>query len=323
MIDRKLPGLKLALNQETMLAQLAAVREGKAFSQVRHRVLKYTPGKRCVIEYLFHANIEQRRSQRLIGKIYRKERGEVIFENLRQLWQAGGASGAFGMPEPVAYLPEVQMVLQRLVPGRQLSDFSENDDLSTAVRCVAENLAALHGLAVSAGERKSLDDHIRKYCHPGPQALIEACPEAAPLVENILAGLAQEAGLNGAPIGPVHGDLNLAQIFITDDRAFFIDLDGFCFSHAALDAGNFLITLQVHFGGKSDELRRIFLEGYLSRRPPQMLAGLRAYQALAYLRRAVICFRQQAEADWPSQARRLLEDGCEILINRQNNLAIK
>ncbi len=314
MSDRKLPGLALALNHETMRAQLAAVREGEDFSRVRHRVLKHTPGKRCVIEYVLDANGEPHGSQRLIGKIYRKERGEVIFENLRQLWQAGGAGMSFGMPEPLAYLPDMRMVLQRVVPGRQLLDFSENDDLSTAVRYVAENLAALHGLAVSAGEKKSLDDHIRKYCHPGPQALIEACPQAAPLVENILAGMAQETSLNGAPICPVHGDLNLAQIFIAGDRAFFIDLDGFCFSHAALDAGNFLITLQVHFGGKSDELRRIFLEGYLSRRPPQTLAGLRAYQALAYLRRAVICFRQQAEADWRKQARRLLEAGCEILI---------
>ena len=314
MSDRKLPGLALALNHETMRAQFAAIRQGEAFSRVRHRVLKYTPGKRCVIEYLLEANGKPRGSQRLIGKIYRKERGEVIFENLRQLWQAGGAGVSFAMPEPVAYLPEMRMVLQRFVPGRQLSDFSESDDLSTAVRCVAENLAALHGLAVATGEKRSLDDHIRKYCHPGPQALIEACPEVAPLVKNILAGLAQEASLNGAPICPVHGDLNLAQIFITGDRAFFIDLDGFCFSHAALDAGNFLITLQAHFGGKSDELRRIFLECYLSRRPPQMLAGLQAYQALAYLRRAVICFRQQAGANWPIQARRLLEAGCEILI---------
>ena len=314
MSDRKLPGLALALDHAIMRAQLAAVREGEPFSQVRHRVLKYTPGKRCVIEYLLDGNGEPRSSQRLIGKIYRKERGEVIFKNLRQLWQAGGAGVSFGMPEPLAYLPDMRMVLQRFVPGRQLSDFSERDDLSTAVRCVAENLAALHGLAVATGEKKSLADHIRKYCHPGPQALIEACPEAAPLVENILVGLAQEASLNGAPICPVHGDLNLAQIFITGDRAFFIDLDGFCFSHAALDVGNFLITLQVHFSGKSDELRRIFLERYLSRRSPPMVAGLRPYQALAYLRRAVICFRQQAGADWPSQARRLLEAGCEILI---------
>jgi hypothetical protein len=322
--DRKLPGLECALDNGAMRMVLAAhVRretdDGEnAVPQVRHRVLKYAPGKRCVIEYWLYANGNQHHPQRIIGKMYRKNRGQVIFENLRNLWQAACGSrrsGAhFGMPEPVAYLPDIEMVLQAVVPGRQLSAFSENDDLATAIRYVAENLAALHGLAVSAGEKRTLDEHIGRYCHPGPQALMESCPELAPLVKEILNGLAKDESLLRAPISPVHGDLNLAQIFIAEDRAFFIDLDGFCLSYAALDVGNFSVTLKVHFGSRGDELIRIFLESYLLRRPSQMLAGLRTYQALAYLRRALICFRQQAGADWPSQARRLLEAGLEILL---------
>jgi len=320
MTDRKLPGLECALNNEVMRLRLSPGRErGRgedAVSQVQSRILKYTPGKRCVIEYRLELGENQHGPQRLIGKLYRKDRGQVIFENLCNLWEAANGNERpgmyFGMPKPVAYLSDIGMVLQGVVPGRQLSTFSTPEELSAAVRYVAENLAALHGLAVAAGEKRALHDHIKKYCHPGPRVLKAARPELAPLVENILTALAQNEDLNRAPICPIHGDLNLAQIFITADRAFFIDLDGFCFSHAALDVGNFLITLKAHFGARSEELTRIFLDGYLSHQPPQILAGLRVYQALACLRRAVICYRLQVDADWPRQARQLLEAGIAL-----------
>jgi len=314
--DRKLPGLERALNDEAMRLLLSSSlfyqRDGgnKILARVRHQVLKHTSGKRCVIEYQLYWDEEQQSLQRIIGKMYRKDRGRAIFENLRHLWHAASDSGArFGMPEPLAYLPEIGMVLQRVVPGQRLADFSDHDDMTQAVRYAAENLAALHGLAVLVGEQKTLDDHIDKYCHPGPKALIEAYPQSAPLVEGLLKGLARDESLHHAPLCPVHGDLGLTQIFITESQAFFIDFDGFCLSHAALDAGNFLVALQVHFGPAGAALTKAFLEGYLKSQSPEMLTGLRVYQAFAYLRRAAICARAPAVADWRQQVRQLLETG--------------
>jgi hypothetical protein len=320
--DRKLPGLATALNDEEMRLLLSSSLRRRlnlgqiALLQVRHRVLKYTPGKRCVIEYRLHTKDDGSHPLRLIGKMYRKNRGQIIFENLHHLWEVshrnGVAGKSLGMPEPLAYLPEIGMVLQSVVPGRQLSEFSQQDDLFAAIRHVAENLAVLHGLPVAVGEKKTIDDHIAKYCHPGPEALMRAYPESAPLVKGILAALADES-LQSAPICPVHGDLGLAQIFIAADRAYFIDFDGFSLSHAALDLGNFLVTLQVHFGSKSGELTKVFLESYLAKQSPQFLTGLRAYQAFACLRRAVICFRLKTGAGWHGQIRQLLETGNAFL----------
>ncbi len=320
-IDRKLPGLARALNDEEMRLLLSSSLPGwfdggNLLTQVRHQVLKHAPGKRCVIEYRLEA-AGNPPPWRIIGKMYRKDRGRVAFENLRLLWQAAGensrAGARFGMAQPLAYLPDIGMVLQSVVPGRRLADFAVSDDLFEAVRGVAENLAALHGLAVPAGEKRALGDHIRKYCHPGPEVLIASCPESAPLVESMLAGLAKDESLPDAPVCPVHGDLNLAQIFIAAGRAWFIDFDGFCLSHAALDIGNFLATLQVYFGPNHAALTKVFLESYLKSRSPQMLTGLRTYQAFAYLRRAVICARAPAVADWREQVRQLLETGNILL----------
>jgi len=320
--DRKLPGLARALDEEAMRALLAATLERepdhqeKFFSQVRCRVLKHAPGKRCVIAY--ELNGAALAPRRLIGKIYRKNRGEIIFAQWRQLWQAARENEArhgepFGMPEPLAYLPELGMLLQSVVPGRQLAAFSEGDDRGAALRSVARNLATLHGLAVAGGEKKTLADHIQKYCHPGPRLLGEVCPELAPLVEKLLNGLATDESLRQAPVGLVHGDLNLAQIFIAGERAWFIDFDGLCLAPPALDLGNFLVTLQLHFGSDYETLAEVFLEEYKACRSLRMLTGLRSYQAFAYLRRAVICTRAPAVPHWRQLVRQLLEAGSAFL----------
>jgi Ser/Thr protein kinase RdoA (MazF antagonist) len=240
---------------------------------------------------------------------------------LRALWNAAHSQirpakgGIFGMPQPLAYLPDLGMVIQDIVPGRQLRSFTTDDDLPHAIRRVAGNLATLHGLAVSVSEKKDLMDHIKKYCHPGPEVLGEVCPELRPLVESILKGLAAESAWAGQPVPvcPVHGDLSLSQIFVNNDRAFFIDFDGFCLSHAALDLSNFLVALKVHFALQSDALTKVFLETYVERQSPERLAGFRIYHALAYLRRAMICFRWKSGPEWRQQVRQLLETGNAVL----------
>lgn len=317
MNDPKLPGLARALDAAVMQTLFAAtLRRGlnqgeKNFPALRCRVLKHAPGKRCVIAYEFDDI-----PRRFIGKIYRKNRGESIFSNWRQLWQCACENEArtgepLGMPEPLAYFPELGMVLQSVVPGRALVEVAAYADRQVAMRSIARNLATLHGLPATVGEKKTFTDHLKKYCHPGPQALLEACPELAPLVEMILRGLTVDE--SSSPAGPVHGDLNLAQIFITAERAWFVDFDGLCLAAPALDIGNLLVTLQVHYGTAYESLAEIFLEEYKARRSLRMLTGLRTYQAFAYLRRAMICTRAPAVPAWRQQVRQLLEAGSSFL----------
>ena len=319
MNDRKLPGLARALDAEAMRALLAATlgrelnQEENLFPALRCRVLKYAPGKRCVIAYELDGV-----PRRFIGKIYRKNRGEMIFANWRQLWQSAGENEActgepLGMPVPLAYFPELGMVLQSAVSGRPLAEISAYADRRVAMRGIARNLATLHGLPMVVGEKKTLVDHLQKYCHPGPQVLLDACPELAPLVAMILNGLATAESLLQAPACPVHGDLNLAQIFIAGERAWFVDFDGLCRADPALDLGNLLVTLQVHYGSDYENLAEIFLEEYKARRSPQMLTGLRTYQAFACLRRAMICTRAPVVPAWRQQVRQLLEAGSAFL----------
>jgi Ser/Thr protein kinase RdoA (MazF antagonist) len=275
---------------------------------VRHSVLKHTPGKRCVIEYW--VDLSGTTEERLIGKVYRDQRGARVFDIMRRLHAASRANGRdrppFQMAEPLVYYDDIGMLVQTAVPGVELSQLAVDADWAAVMCAVADNLAALHDLPVDA-EPRSIADLTRKLCRPRPAELVAARPEFADAVKNILQALALVEAA-GPPTSLVHGDLGLGQVFFVDERAFFVDLDGVCRSNAALDVANFLVSLRLRLGPLSPEPERIFTERYLMRRPGS-LAWLAAFEALAYLRRAAAVFRKAADADAPERARRLLAIG--------------
>lgn len=316
--DRKLPGMQRALDGDYMLPVLSEILERAngpvALSHIRTELLKYVPGKRGVIAYHLAFSDHSASARVVYGKLYRKTRGQEVFSTLHALWQTSQARhSAFTLPQPLAYLPELGMVLQTAAAGRVLTSFSQPDELFCAVQAAAKSLAALHHLPLHLGAIKTFQEHVAKYCHPGPEVLAREHPEFAPLLFELIAMMSADESLQTAAPCPLHGDINLAQIFITPERAVFIDFDGFCRSHAALDVGNFLVTLAERFGEKSGELRHGFLEAYLAAAATTQLPALRTYQAFAYLRRAVISLRLQDETASQTRVLRLLQNAQTLM----------
>jgi hypothetical protein len=310
MIDTRLTALDRAMDDGAMCERFAdSLNSGRPpVTGVRHAVLKHTPGKRCVIEYWI--DTPGRPEERLIGKVYRDQRGARVFDIMRQLHAGPRTNGhehlPFHMAEPLVYYGDLGMLVQSAVPGVELANLAADADWPGAMIAVADNLAALHDLQVEA-EPRSLAELTRKLCRPRPLELAAIRPDFADAIKNILQALALvEAGPPGTSV--VHGDLGLGQVFFTDERAFFVDLDGVCRSHAALDVANFLVSLRLRLGPMSPEPERVFTERYLARRPGS-LALLDAFEALAYLRRAASTFRKAADVDAPERARRLLTIG--------------
>jgi|GEM_PF-2488765 len=316
--DRKLPQLASALDDRNMKNVLSrhvgAVMAGNGIVSVQHEILKHTTGKRCVIQYSLNSTAHAATSIEVIGKLYRKNRGEKIFENMLNLWSVANAEEQpFNMPKPLTYLPDPGMVVQELVSGRSLFDLVGERSFVSGVKLVARNMARLHRLSVPGLKARTMKDHIKKYCRPGPDVLMSAEPTLAPLVEHILAYLLENQQLRNQPLCPVHGDLGLKQILIAEDHAFFVDFDGLSRSHAALDVAHFLVTLKIYLGQRADELAEMFLDTYLHNGGAEMPGSLNPYKTFAYLRRAMICFRTNSGIDSLTRVRTLLEAGHETV----------
>ena len=286
MIDIKLSALDRATNDDAMRKRFAASLDSgrPPVTGVRHSVLKHTPGKRCVLEYWIDApGVPE---ERLIGKVYRDQRGVRVFEALRRLHEATRGNGngnghdrpSFHMAEPLAYYDDLGMIVQTALPGVVLSQLPASGDWPGAMRAVADNLAALHELPAAA-EPRTLAELTHKLCRPRPGELVTARPELADAVKNIVQAVAL-ADAAGPGMSLVHGDFGLGQVLYADGRAAFVDLDGLCRSHAALDVANFLVSLRLKLGPLSPEPERIFFERYLERRPGESMATLGAFEAL-------------------------------------------
>ncbi|MDZ7266767.1 MAG: phosphotransferase [candidate division KSB1 bacterium] len=314
--DRKLPGLRQALDPAAVRAWLLSRVPGLADAEDTPAItlLKYTPGKRCVLAY--ECGGAPRR--RLIGKIYRHDRGLAVFDNMSRLWQVAQRSDPpFHMPRPLVYLPEWGMVVQEAAGGIRADHLLRQQTFAGVVQAAARNLAALHRLEVELPRRDNLAQHLLKLCHPGWEHLLADLPEENTRLRRIITHLL--ATHPRRSLGPVHGDLTLTQIFSNAGEVSFIDFDGLCHAPAALDVGNFLVALEMHLGPDSQPLRAAFLEQYDRLRPLTTLPAMAEYRALAYLRRAMIAWRQRPR-HWRQRAQALLAAAEHALVHADDFL---
>jgi aminoglycoside phosphotransferase len=290
--DPKLPGLPRAADGKAMGVALPAPLGLTAPIRVRAELLKHAPGKRAVFAYTLSSDGAQ--DLRVVGKLYRNGRGPRAFELLTALWRAAraGARGRLELPEPIAYLADLGMVVQRAVEGRPLVCLGEGDDWKAAIAKVAEALAALHDLEVPELPTRTLAEHVRRTCRPDPEALAEQYPELAPWVQAALEVLRPGEEPAGPPMGAAHGDLGVSQVFVAGRHAAFVDLDGACLAPPALDLARLIVSFRSSLPHRARRAEAELLERYSAARPRASLAGLERYQALAYLRRACARLRR-------------------------------
>ena len=157
--DHKLPALARATDGRAMGVTLSAALGLKGTVHVRPEMLKHAPGKRAVLAYTLSGHGAQH--LRIVGKLYRDDRGARAFELLWAVWQAARstARGRLELPEPIAYLPELGMVVQGAVAGRPLAHFGPADPNTPAHHHDSE--LAVGAQAISHGEQAGAvgDEH--------------------------------------------------------------------------------------------------------------------------------------------------------------------
>jgi len=311
-----LPGLRLLLEADQGDAALPAlprltdpgqaralleegIRSTPAYAGLRirgctPRVMRYKPGSRCTILYELEypdGAAEPGWPRVVVAKTYHGDKGRVAWDGMRGLWSSPMASSGVAIAEPLAFLPELNVLVQGPVEEeRTLKDelgaaLAAGDDAMRGLRghlaATATGLAALHACGVRLGELVTWEDELAEVREVVAR-LARPVPELAGAAEPMLARLEAAAAAHPAdPAGPAHRSFRPAQVLLSGERLGFIDFDGFCQAEPALDVALFRATVKgiaMAAGeagvappegllARGTELADLFLDRYRERAP--------------------------------------------------------
>ena len=253
------------------------------------RVLAYRPGRRLVVS--------RSDGTPAIHKGYRKSRSREALRRYEiALSGSGSGSGGpgFRFPRVLSYGRDAATIELERLAGDPLRIDGESVETFFAI---GAHLKTLQGHDAP----HSLDDHdvhdelavvdawrarIRRVGHPLPGGW----PEARDLAERLASKLRR------GPFVLCHRDLHDGQFLVQRSEVALLDADLLCIADAALDPANLLahLTLRALQGlhGATGETSALcgeaFLEGYELENERSFWPRLRLYEALAFLRLALL-----------------------------------
>ncbi|HEX6796850.1 MAG TPA: phosphotransferase [Ktedonobacterales bacterium] len=249
------------------------------------RYLRLHPGSRCTFLY----TVEGWQGAACIAKVYARPR-PPLSQTLASLQAAGlTAPARHRVPEVIAELPALRLVLLRVAPGRTAADMLQDGDLEATARA-GEWLGAFHTAPIAL---------------PTAYTLRYPLAQAARWHDRIarhLPALANRAGalhtrlLNARPQWPgevrlIHGDFGAAHVFVAAETTTVIDWDSCRVGDPAEDGGRFIASLW-HLAARERITRDDAVAGVWRFRAayaavqPRIAARLPFYAALACLRKA-------------------------------------
>lgn len=230
---------------------------GVEIKAVSIKSMRYKPGSRASIVYQveYPADTEDKGARWphiVVAKTYSGSKGEHAYRGMQALWESPLASGeVVTIAEPLAYIPELRVLLQGPIPGEStLEDLVEaavdtgapgaEQELDHYMRKTAVGLAALHTSGVRYGETitwadelADVQDVIERLAVPLP----ELSGAATPLLDYLLSLDARHAP---DAARPSHRAFRPAQVLLHEGSVGFIDFDGFCQAEPALDLSRFV-----------------------------------------------------------------------------------
>ena len=333
MADKKIPSvfhdklytLDIALDAEKMRAPFSELAhrclgEELEVRQVTVEVIRRR-NQRCVIRYIveiFDRREQQRWDWRVIGKVYKAQRGERVYAVMQRLWDNGfnrDAGDDVYIPEPLEFSSELCMLFQEEVPGLPLKVLAKQGHQPFHFRQLARTLAKLHLCPIVPDKPFLVREHFLR-CHPRYPFLALACPELETKIEYITATAKSiEAQLIAdAQLTPIHGDFHLGQVHLENGTAWLIDFDALAYGDPASDLGNLLVFLRgkIRKTPEFAKLIEVFLEEYYSIVGSELGRRILLYEGLTHLRRACKILRLQDEG-WRRRVAKMIEQGVNCI----------
>jgi hypothetical protein len=309
--DPQLPALALAADAAAMRAAWDARRpdqeQGSAAQLHSATPVRYKPGSRCTLRYELRTAHGQKSC---FGKLLARDSAR-LWQTAATLYHASQQEPELPrISQPLAYWPEMQMLLQAAVTGAELHTdaFDPKFDAVTRIdwlRAAGRCIAALHTYTGLEGPRRTLAGDLAELDEYRP-ALRQANPALARRFAEAIAALS-DGHSRGPELAPVvsHGALRTDQFMIEDGHLVLIDLDSVCWANPARDIGNFLAYLvwkalrQPQHAGFIQCAQQAFLAGYQTLRSLPDVDWLYRYQAASILKIVGRRYSGLTYQEWP------------------------
>jgi hypothetical protein len=268
--------------------------------------VRYKPGARCVLRYTFDGPSGARV---MFGKIIAAD-SDRLAHRISSLQEVSSTVPDMpGIAGPVAYWPDLRMLVQRAVEGRELHDVAFDTAIDVAVRQewmekAGRGLAGLHSATGAGAPKRDIPedaDELDAYTAPMAQVNRDLASSYAAAVELLRANEESDDSVFVAS----HGAFRTDQFMIQGDELVMIDLDSFCSSHAERDIGNLLAYLtwkamrQPQHASFIESAPKHFLHGYAAVRPSPDERRSTIYEAASLLKIAGRRFRSLTVREWP------------------------
>src|SRR5690606_7090338 len=210
----------------------------QSLNLTRIYVQRHKPGRRAILRY----DVEG--SAPIWGKIFASKRGPRVHEITRKICDVRAFGPDVALPDPIAFVTDLRVLLQRSVPGRSIDErlFAGDEGLATTI---AEAIHALHASGLDLGREHDLDKELS----PLPQRVEdvgEMFPDLREASTDVHARLRDLAGtIEGWRSLPIHRDFYHDQVLADGDGLSVMDLDDAAMSEPAIDIANFAAHLDL------------------------------------------------------------------------------
>ena len=318
-VDRGLPTLCEVFDPARMAEHLERTLPERchALRDVDFHVLKHHPQRRCTFE--IELTTPRERSS-LIGKVYASDRSDV-YRAMERIARSGfGPEDECSIPEPLAYLPELHLLLQEKVAGRRakLVFLDERADVTEPSARAAKWLARFHATAPRAGRTTHVTDHVVAV-ERWSQRIARLGEPLRGQARRLAQWLTEEAVVEQSDdVCAGHGSYHCHQIILAPRRTVTVDWDGYDVAHPSRDVARFVVQLQrlavKYFGSirALDPAVDVFLRTYRAHSPYDVSANLAWYRALTCLRLAKYEANRPV-CTFPQGIAALLREGLHVL----------
>jgi hypothetical protein len=318
--DPLLPTLADVFDPATIAPHLARVVGGDAVAihDVGIQVLKHHPGKRCTFEITFRTTAGERC---LIGKVYATDRRDV-YRAMEAIRRSGfGPENECSIPQPLAYVPELRLLLQEKVDGRRAKlifvDGDESNRADASARA-ARWLATFHAVAPHSGHSTGVREHLEPV-QRWSLRIAELGEPFAGAARQLARRLADAAALmHTGCVCAGHGSFSCHQIILADGRTVTFDWDSYDVADPCRDVARFVVGLQRLAVKYHDRIRaldasaQVFVSTYQMCSPYDVAPNLAWYRALTCLRLAKYEANRPV-CTFPAGIEALLAEGLRVL----------